>query len=206
MTHAQLTGKAKALGQSFLYRFRRWAVAVFVALSAHGIGLAKAADVPPEFAGVMGQFTLLKPTKKAPFREILDRNGMPVDMARFKGKVVLLNFWATWCGPCRIEMPSLDRLQAAMKGKPFVVMALSVDRFGAARVLPFLKENKLENLEVFLDPRSRTYRAFGVAGLPMTFLIDHRGQVVGYLKGHAEWDSKAARRLIDFYLKKASGG
>ena len=154
----------------------------------------------------MAQFTLLKPAKKAPFREILDRNGMPLDIARFRGKVVLLNFWATWCGPCRVEMPSLNRLQAAMKGKPFIVVALSVDRFGAARVVPFYKENKLENLGVFLDPRSHNYRAFGVPGLPMSFLIDHRGRVVGYLKGHAEWDSAAARRLIDFYLKRVPDG
>ena len=194
------------MGQSILNRFRRSAVVLAVVLGAQSSGLARAADVPPEFAGVMGQFTLLNPVKKAPFREILDRNGMPVDMARFRGKVVLLNFWATWCGPCRIEMPSLNRLQAAMKGRALVVMALSVDRFGAARVMPFYRKNKLENLEVFLDPQSRNYRAFGVPGLPMSFLIDHRGRVVGYLKGHAEWDSKAARRLIEFYLKRVPKG
>lgn len=184
----------------------RWATVIAVGLSLAAAGHARASDQPPEFAGVMGQFTLLKPVKKAPFREILDRNGMPIDLTRFRGKVILLNFWATWCGPCRIEMPSLNRLQGALGGKRFMVVALSVDRFGAARVLPFLKENKLKNLGVFLDPRSHNYRAFGVPGLPMSFLIDHRGQVVGYLKGHAEWDSRAARRLIDFYLRRASGG
>ena len=195
------------MGYSVLYRFLhwRWAATLAAALALAGTGLARASDDPPKFAGVMGQFTLLNPAKKAPFREILDKNGMPVDLKRFRGKVILLNFWATWCGPCRIEMPSLNRLQAVMKGKRFKVMALSVDRFGAARVLPFLKENKLQNLEVFLDPRSRNYRAFGVPGLPMSFLIDHKGVVVGYLKGHAEWDSKSALGLIRFYLARAGG-
>ena len=195
--------------RSYQRSFRRWAIVVGVVLSLAGAGVgaefARASDDPPEFAGIMGQFTLLNPTKKAPFREILDKNGMPVDLKRFRGKVILLNFWATWCAPCRIEMPSLDRLQAAMGGKRFMVVALSVDRFGAARVLPFLKENKLANLEVFLDPRSRNYRAFGVPGLPMSFLIDPTGQVIGYLKGHAEWDTGAARKLIRYYLARAAG-
>ena len=116
----------------------RWAPVIAVGLCLAATGHARASDQPPEFAGVMGQFTLLKPAKKAPFREILDRNGMPIDLARFRGKVILLNFWATWCGPCRVEMPSLNRLQAALGGKRFEVVALSVDRHGAARVLPFL--------------------------------------------------------------------
>lgn len=166
---------------------------------------ASASDDPPEFSGAISQFTLLRPAKKAPFGTLLGKDGEPVDLKQFRGKVLLVNFWATWCAPCRIEMPSLNRLQAAMGGPDFQVVPVSLDRRGAPRVLAYYREHKLANLGVYLDPGSQTSRAFGVPGLPMTFIVDHRGKVVGYLKGHAEWDSKAALALIRYYVRRIPG-
>jgi thiol-disulfide isomerase/thioredoxin len=114
---------------------------------------------------------------------------------------VLLNFWATWCAPCIREMPSLDRLQAKLKGEGLVVVAVSEDFAGLDLVEPFFERMKLENLAIFLDSDGALSKAFGIAGLPTTLLIDREGRVVGGLEGPAEWDSGEAVTLIRHYLQ-----
>lgn len=161
------------------------------------------AGSPPPFAGAVNQFTVLSEPRDAPFGELLDRNGEPVDVSRFEGRVILLNFWATWCAPCVVEMPTLDALQGRLGGEDFQVVTVSVDRQGMDVVGPFWREQGFEHLSIFLDPRSQTYAAFGTRGLPTSFLIDHEGRVVGYLEGHAEWNSEAARALIQHYIDRA---
>lgn len=131
--------------------------------------------------------------------------GKDIDLSAYKGRVVLLNFWATWCAPCIREMPSLDLLQGRLGGKSFAVVAVSIDRTGYARIAPFLKRIQVTKLHVYLDKSSTLYRKFGVQALPTTFVIDHKGQVRGYLEGPAEWDSKAARKLIRFYIDQIPG-
>ena len=173
-------------------------------LSLWALPTASADDGPPAFRGAVRQFTLIEPPRKAPFGPIRDAKGDIVDMSRYAGKVLLVNFWATWCAPCVIEMPTLDRLQAALGGKRFAVLTISVDQRGMEKVGPFFKEKGYRNLPVLLDTRRRTFQAFSGRGLPTTYLIDHRGYVIGYLEGHAEWDSPAARRLIDYYLARAA--
>lgn len=160
----------------------------------------RADDGPPRLDGVVGQFTLIRPLRPAPPLPLEDDEGGTVTLARYQGKVVLVNFWATWCGPCVREMPSLSRLAAAMPRDKFVVAALSIDRQGFAVVTPFLKRLGIANLDVFIDQRSRLYRALGGQGLPTTFVIDKRGLVRGYLVGPAAWDSKAAQAFIRYFI------
>ena len=113
----------------------------------------------------------------------------------------MLNFWATWCAPCLREMPSLERLQVALEDRPFRVVAVSTDRGGGAAVKPFLKRLKLDEITVLLDARSRLAADMGLRGLPTTYVLDHKGRVVGGMEGPAEWDSPDARALVEHYLE-----
>ena len=147
---------------------------------------------------------LIRPLKKAPFASVDDAHGKPIDLAeRLKGKVVLLNFWATWCAPCVIELPTLDRLQAELGGAKFEVVAVSVDLKGIEKVGPFWQEKGYRHLQIRLDQRGTMMKAFGARGLPTTFLIDHEGNVVGYLEGHADWASDGAKALVRYYIDRA---
>ncbi len=158
-------------------------------------------DNPP-LEGWMAQFTLNDPPLPAPETELQTVAGEPVTLAAFKNKVVLVNFWATWCVPCVREMPSLDRLQASFDKKDFLILAVSVDRGGAKVVPPFLKKHEIKNLTPLLDRRMRLASALRVPGMPTSFLLNQEGLVVGSLPGIAEWDSSEAKTLIQHYVDK----
>lgn len=137
------------------------------------------------------------PPRPVPDLAFVDGEGRRVDLADFGGRVVVLNVWATWCGPCVREMPSLDRLEAALGGRDFQVVALSVDRGGAATVAPFLPRLRLSALRPYYDPLGESMEAFGIRGLPTSILIDREGREVGRVEGAIAWDAPAARRLIE---------
>lgn len=126
-----------------------------------------------------------------------DGEGRRVDLGAFSGRVVLLNLWATWCGPCVQEIPALDRLEARFGGRDFEVVAVSVDRDGAAVVGPFLARRRIDHLAVYLDPESRTLDALGVGALPTSLLLDRAGRVLGRVEGDPGWESPEALRLIE---------
>lgn len=147
-------------------------------------------------------FILLPEPLPGPTTPVKDLSGKDVTFTDYHGELVLLNFWATWCAPCVAEMPSLERLQIHFEGQPFRVLAVSLDRQGTQKVLPFLKRLGLERLEILLDPRGRLSREVVVSGLPTTFLIDQEGRILGGLQGPAEWDGEDAIALIEYYLKK----
>lgn len=124
-------------------------------------------------------------------------------LADLKGKVVLLNFWATWCPPCKEEMPSMERLYRRYKSRKFTVVALSVDSEGASVVAPFVKTHGL-TFPVALDSKMAVAERYRVRGLPTTFIIDRRGNLVAIAMGPREWDGPAARSLVEHLLKKES--
>ena len=132
-------------------------------------------------------------------------DGQETSLEAFKGKVVVLNLWATWCVPCREEMPALDRLQARFADRPVVVLALSVDRAGPERVRKFLDEIGVRHLHVYRDPKAAATRALRVPGLPATILIDKQGQEVGRVLGIAEWDGPAAVAVVERLLAEPAG-
>jgi thiol-disulfide isomerase/thioredoxin len=124
-----------------------------------------------------------------------DAQGQSRNLADFKGKVVLLNIWATWCVPCRKEMPALDRLQAALGGPDFEVVALSIDRGGMDAERKFFADIGIGNLAMYLDSSGQALRQLGAVGLPMTLLIERDGREIGRLIGSAEWDSP---KMVEF--------
>lgn len=140
------------------------------------------------------------PPVPIPAATFTDGDGKPVTLADKRGKVVLLNIWATWCPPCVREMPSLDRLQARFGGRDFEVVAVSEDRGGAAVVNAFYKRLGLTSLALYLDPNAGVSRALNVLGLPTTILIDRDGNEVGRVPGPADWDSGAAEALVRHYI------
>jgi thiol-disulfide isomerase/thioredoxin len=165
------------------------------------VASASESGAPPSPArGKMRNFTLLPEAKPVPEIAFIDTMGQPHSLREFEGRVVLLNFWATWCAPCRREMPALDRLQAKLGGEDFSVLALSQDRKGPAVVSAFLQEIGVCNLAVYVDPTSRSARAFGAYGLPATVLLDRQGRALGRMVGPAEWDSDDAIALFRHFI------
>ena len=145
-------------------------------------------------------FAMAAQPQRAPSAEFRNANGKHLTLADFRGRVVLLNIWATWCGPCVSEMPSLDRLQALHQGDGLAVLAVSIDRQGPSTVRRFFAQTGIRNLPLYLDADGATARAFGARSIPTTLLIDRDGNVVGSLVGAMQWDSPDALSLIRHYL------
>ena len=146
-------------------------------------------------------FDLLDPPRPLPELRFVDGEGRPLTLADFRGKVILLNLWATWCIPCLREMPTLDRLQAKLGGPRFQVVVLSIDIGGIPVVEKFYRALKLKALGIYVDKTTRARIALGVAGIPTTLLIDRQGREIGRFAGPAEWDSKEAIKAIRRYLE-----
>lgn len=122
----------------------------------------------------------------------IDETGAPRSLADFRGRYVLLNVWATWCVPCREEMPALDRLQAKLGGPGFTVLALSIDSGGVRAVKRFYAETGVRSLGVYVDPSLKAASALRIAGVPATILLDPQGREIGRHLGPAQWDSERA--------------
>jgi thiol-disulfide isomerase/thioredoxin len=125
-----------------------------------------------------------------------DPDGGTHSLADYKGKVALVNFWATWCAPCREEMPSLDALQAELGGDDFQVVTIATGRNAPAKIDKFYEETGVMNLPVLLDPKQQLARDMGVVGLPVSVLIDRDGNEVARLLGDADWASAPAKEVI----------
>ena len=151
---------------------------------------------------MLEEFIPSAPNLPAPGTAFADDTGRSVSLADFRGRVVLVNLWATWCQPCIREMPALDRLAAAMKGTDFAVVLISQDRGGAHVVGPFLQQLGLKVLQTYLDPKSAVGQAFAVRGLPTSILIDRDGTELGRLEGAEEWDGAAAQALLRSYVER----
>ena len=164
-----------------------------------------AKDAPPPLFSQVGQFVQLRPKLPAPSQPIRTGGGSLIDFAALAGKAVIVNFWATWCGPCVREMPALDRLAATLQGSPVAVLPIAMDATGAANVAAFYAKHGLTHLPVYVDPGQQVGHLgrgadwndlFPLVALPTTFLIDPHGYVVGYVRGAAAWDSAPAKALI----------
>ena len=149
--------------------------------------------------GIVQNFFELEEPIAAPDTPVVSKDEGPITLDRFEGKFVVLNFWATWCGPCIRELPSLDRLNAKFAGDDFAVVLISQDRGGFKQTDRFLKKLKVTIPDNFIDEKLKYSRAIGVRSLPTTILIGPDGKEVGRLAGAAEWDEPEAVALIEFY-------
>ncbi|MBX2806035.1 MAG: TlpA family protein disulfide reductase [Hyphomicrobiales bacterium] len=131
-----------------------------------------------------------------------DGDGAQRRLSDFRGKVILLNLWATWCAPCKIEMPGLNRLEGELGGSDFTVLPISLDFGGPAKPKRFLETNNLDNLGFYQGEPSKLTQHFGAPGLPFTLLIDREGREIARLAGMAEWDSHDAKAIIRNAMKR----
>jgi thiol-disulfide isomerase/thioredoxin len=158
-----------------------------------------------EFAKVEGTMAAFvkhdAPKDVSPFT-FVDATGAEKDLSVLKGKVTLLNLWATWCGPCRKEMPDLAKLQKEMGGADFQVVELSEDLKGYEASYNFLKEVGADHLTLYADPKTAALTAVNAPGLPITLLLNREGKEIGRLLGPAPWAGDEAKALI----KAAIGG
>ena len=138
--------------------------------------------------------------KPAPEITVNSLNNLPLKLSALKGKVVLLNFWATWCPPCREEIPSMMKLNSAMAGKPFQMVAVSIDEGGKQDVESYLKESG-HKLPVYLDPDGSASKLYGVTGVPESFIIDKQGVIVKKIIGGLAWDSPEVASFLEGLMK-----
>lgn len=123
----------------------------------------------------------------APTTQFFDGSKL-ITLDRYRGQFVLVNFWATWCSPCMLEMPSLDRLADKVAENNVLVVAISQDEGGPAQVKPFLDRLKLKKLQILFDIGKQSFRDFAIRGLPTTVLLSPEGKILARLEGSAEWD------------------
>jgi len=167
---------------------------------------------PPPFATVRYQFTEVRGARPVPAVSIPRLGGGTLDLTSLRGKVVLVNFWATWCPACRTELPILDRL-AGNGRADLAVVAITTDRDRSV-VAPFVRKLNLRHLTIGFDPGGLVARAgasdsvdtpFALYGMPISFLLGVTGKVEGYLTGEADWLSIEASRLFDYYVNAGRG-
>lgn len=134
--------------------------------------------------------------RRLPPLDIRDAEGKPVSLDRFRGKVVLLNLWATWCAPCRKEMPVLDRLQAKLGGPQFEVLALATDAGGTKAVREFYESLGLRSLAIYVEGEGHVLTTLGAPGIPTTLLIDSEGRELGRYVGAADWEAEGFQQMV----------
>jgi peroxiredoxin len=160
---------------------------VFVVIFAAFIFLTAEAPSPWDIDGMVG--------KKAPNFTLRDLNGRNVALSSFRGRAVLINFWATWCPSCRSEMADLDRLGKDLKDKGLVVVGVSIDR-SADYVKDYLEKHRVDFL-LLMDPESKVSRQFKVFSLPTSFILDRNGSILYKFLGEEEWNSAEMRTKIN---------
>lgn len=172
-------------------------------------GATKVAEAVKDLAkGEVAAMTISKKPEKLADYAFTGPEGKPVSLSAFKGKTVLLNVWATWCVPCRAEMPELDKLQAEMGSDKFQVVAVNIDTTRLERPKKFFEETGVKALTLYSDPKANIFfemkQAGKALGLPVTVLIDPEGCQLGLMNGPANWHSADAKALVSKAVEAAT--
>ncbi len=177
--------------------FRLIPLYMALALGANAALATDAETLAPLRDGTLKRLILHKEPKPiAPAEFQLEDEGGVGTLEDYKGKYVLLNFWATWCAPCRKEMPQIAELQEEFGGDKFEVLTLATGRNTPAGIKKFFDENGIDNLPRHQDPSSTVARNMGVVALPITVILDPDGNEIARLIGDAEWNSDSAKAII----------
>ena len=147
------------------------------------------------------KITVIRDDQKVPEFSLKDLNGKRVGIKQFKGKIVLLNFWATWCAPCKEEMPSMEVLHRQFRDKNFALLTVSVDYGGVKSVQEFINKHQY-TFPVLLDPKCEIFDLFKVKGIPTTFLVDKKGKMIGKAIGPRDWKSHEVVSLLNLLIEK----
>ena len=147
-------------------------------------------------------FDVDSPRTPVPQTGIVDLSGNTRYLGEFQGRVLLVNLWATWCAPCRAELPSLMRLQETLSDDGFQLVMIATDRRGVAVVRPFLEENGFGSFLTYLDPDGEAFMSLGAQAIPTTILIDRRGREVGRHRGAVQWDNPTTVDSIRRILRR----
>ena len=146
--------------------------------------------------GALAAFLVKKERKPVADAAFQNGEGKALNLSQWKGRVILVNLWATWCAPCRKEMPALAQLQTELGSDQFEVVAISIDRKGVEASAAFLKDTGAQSLKLYVEPSSAIVNSLQAIGLPATLLIDRQGREIGRLLGPADWASPEAQTLI----------
>jgi thiol-disulfide isomerase/thioredoxin len=173
-----------------------------LALGAATLHPAAADSAPPK----PGDFSPFDPPLPTPNEDFEDSLGGKVHLADFKGQVVVLNFWASWCAPCVAEMPTLDALQADLGPEGLTVIAISLDRDGVKKAAPFFRRTGVKNLKLYTDRMADLFQELKGSALPTTYLLDRQGQVVEIYVGATDWNADAVKDVLKKYLDAKPAG
>lgn len=136
-----------------------------------------------------------KRVKTAPVFDLTDLNGTRVNLEKYRGKAVLLNFWATWCQACKEEMPAMERLHKELSKEGVQIVAISIDRGNEDRIKEFVEKYNL-TFPILLDPNQTVRRNYFIMGLPTSYLIDPQGKLRGFVSGARPWDSVSSKQVM----------
>ena len=163
-----------------------------------------AGALPVRAAGEMELYKKAATPKPLPDLSFQDADDKPLSFAEFRGRALLINFWATWCAPCIKEMPSLDRLQAKFPKDKLLILPLSIDGPTRSKVAPFYKDQKLRHLGIYFDKGRKAMQGLDVSLLPTSILVDPMGRELGRLEGDADWDMPEGVALMKAAIARQS--
>ncbi len=175
-------------------------IACFLGSLLFGFNIGSAQADPPPLTGEMSRFTFADAPQSLDQVSLTDLSDNPAFLSQFRGKIVLVNVWATWCGPCVMEMPALDHLQATLGSQDFVVVPVSIDRGGAHQASPFLARMGVKSMTPFFDKSNSIGRFLGASRIPVTVIIGRDGNEIGRLVGTADWEGQEAQALLKYFI------
>ena len=176
-------------------RLRSAVLYIALGLVANG-AVADTAGLEAMREGTMKKLVFASEPAGVPETTFTDPDGGTFSLADYRGKYLLVNFWATWCAPCRAEMPALDALQAEFGGDDFEVLTIATGRNTLSGITRFFEDTNVVNLPILLDPKQTLARDMAVLGLPVSVLVDPEGREIARMRGDAEWYSDSARAII----------
>jgi thiol-disulfide isomerase/thioredoxin len=178
---------------------RQCVLYIALGLGANG-AIADTSDLEALRDGDMRKLSFHATPEEAPDIAFETVDGDAATLADYEGRHVVLNFWATWCAPCRHEMPTLSALQEALGAEDFTVVTIATGRNPPPAMKTFFDEIGVDNLPLHRDPKSALARAMGVFGLPITVLLDPEGREIARLQGDADWNSDSARAILAAWI------